>query len=169
MLSWDNVVLILAFCSGPTVRNNSLLLCQVIPILPAQPDAEYLEHQSFIIWIKALNVTVNSTFVAIYEVRVWRDESSDWHYVENEAWLHLNSLKRKQKMTDRTQWCSLNQEMCFQRGVCVCVQYFKRNCLMWLIRDVWQLLTSPLHCIELICIAITRAAIEMQIKANMED
>lgn len=130
MLSWDNVVLILAFCSGPTVRNNSLLLCQVIPILPAQPDAEYLEHQSFIIWIKALNVTVNSTFVAIYEVRVWRDESSDWHYVENEAWLHLNSLKRKQKMTDRTQWCSLNQEMCFQRGVCVSLYSISKG-IVW--------------------------------------
>lgn len=51
--------------------------------------------------------------------------------------------------------------------------YFSFICLMWLMRDVWQVLSlkliAPLHCIELTCVAITRVAIEMQIKANMED
>lgn len=85
----------------------------------------------------------------------------------------LTSLKFSEKETkdDRSYTVMLikPRDVLSEGSLCVCVQYFKRNCLMWLIRDVWQLLTSPLHCIELICIAITRAAIEMQIKANMED
>lgn len=147
-------MLILAFFSGPTVRNDRLLLCREKPFSFQRNLMLWVWNiYVFIVWIKALNATVSSLCQVFVESWVPRlTLCREWS---------PTSFKVYEKETKDEIWYTamlIKPRRAFKGE-------FVRLCTIFQTELLSLKPTAPLLCIELTCVAVT----EMQIKANMED